>query len=99
VAKRKHANKGRTSTAGPPPTVTLRELRVGAGLTQTDVAVRMGVTQRRVSAVESTPIDALQLRTLLAFVAALGGSTSVVAELVAARDAPARRAVLHMSAP
>ena len=99
MAKRKRADKPRLSTKMPARTVSLRELRAGAGLTQTVVAERMGISQRRVSAVESTPIRALEVRTLIAFVAALGGSVSVTAELEAARDTPARRAVLQISPP
>jgi transcriptional regulator with XRE-family HTH domain len=100
VAKRKRASKGGVSTESAPiPVVGLRELRLGAGLTQTDVATRMGVSQRRVSAVESTSTPALELRTLIAYVQALGGSVSVVAELEAAHPGSASRAVLHTSAP
>jgi transcriptional regulator with XRE-family HTH domain len=99
VAKRKRANKPVSSIKTLAGSADLRGLRLGAGLTQTTVAERMGITQRRVSAVESTPLRALELRTLIAYVAALGGSVSVLAELEATRDAPARRAVLQISPP
>jgi transcriptional regulator with XRE-family HTH domain len=102
VAKRKRgkpATSTQPSTPTMPGTVDLRGLRVSAGLTQTVVAERMGISQRRVSAVESTPIRALELRTLVAFVAALGGSVTVLADLEATRAAPARRAVLQISPP
>ena len=101
MAKRKRTSKVGRPTASPdlPVVVALRELRLGAGLTQTDIAARMGVTQRRVSAVESTSITALELRTLIAYVGALGGSVTVAAELEAARPGSASRAVLHNSSP
>lgn len=100
VANRKRANKAGASGGSPPATVVaLRELRLGAGLTQTAVAARLGVIQRRVSAVESTSIPALELRTLISYVEALGGSVSVAAELKAGGDGSASRAVLHISPP
>ena len=99
MAKRKRGNKPANSTMTLPSSVDLRGLRLGAGLTQTTVAARMGITQRRVSAVESTPLRALELRTLIAFVTALGGSVSVLAEFEATREGPARRAFLQISPP
>jgi transcriptional regulator with XRE-family HTH domain len=98
VAKRKRAGKAGTAVA-PPRVAALRELRVSAGLTQSDVAAQMGVTQRRVSAVESTPLAALELRTLVSFVAALGGSLSLVAEVKSARDGSASRTTLAVGPP
>ena len=98
MTKRKRA-KGVTTAPAPPKPMALRELRLSAGLTQTTTAARMGVTQRRVSAVESTPVPALELRTLIAFVDALGGAVSVVVDLEAASDGSASRAVLDISPP
>jgi transcriptional regulator with XRE-family HTH domain len=99
VAKRKRGRKAGTAVPARPIAVALRELRLSAGLTQSAVAANMGVTQRRVSAVESTPIAALELRTLMAFVAALGGSVSLVAELRSLPDGSASRTMLAIGPP
>ena len=57
----------------------LAEIRKRRGLTQTDVAQRMGVSQRRVSAIEHGAEQATRA-TLAAYVAALGGRLRLVAE-------------------
>ncbi len=49
----------------------LFELRKERGLSQTDVAERLGVTQKRISAIERA--EDLNLSTLERYVAALGG--------------------------
>ena len=51
----------------------LAEMRRRLGITQADVATRMGVTQSRVSAIEHAKRGATELRTLAAYVEALGG--------------------------
>lgn len=51
--------------------VRLHELRKAQGLTQAEVAERLGVTQKRVSAIERA--EDLNLSTLQRYVAALGG--------------------------
>lgn len=51
----------------------LREARKACGLTQEQVSERMGVGQKRVSAVETGKIDTLKVDTLRRYVAALGG--------------------------
>jgi transcriptional regulator with XRE-family HTH domain len=57
----------------------LAEIRKAQGLTQTDVAATMGVTQRRVSAVERGVLEHTTLGTVISYIAALGGQVEVVA--------------------
>ncbi|MGH3408115.1 MAG: helix-turn-helix domain-containing protein [Streptosporangiaceae bacterium] len=58
----------------------LAEIRKDRGLTQTDVAAEMHVSQRRVSAVERGHLDRTELGTVAAYVEALGGRVEVVAD-------------------
>ncbi|GHS89127.1 hypothetical protein AGMMS50218_14670 [Actinomycetota bacterium] len=58
----------------------LMELRKAQHLTQSDVGARMGVTQRRISAIEHGDIETFQLDTVRAYVEALGGTVKVVAD-------------------
>jgi DNA-binding XRE family transcriptional regulator len=51
----------------------LAGMRRRLGVTQAEVAQRMGVTQGRVSAIEHAKPGATELRTLAAYVEALGG--------------------------
>jgi DNA-binding XRE family transcriptional regulator len=51
----------------------LAEMRRRMGLTQVEVAERMGISQGRVSAIEHAKDGATELRTLAAYVEALGG--------------------------
>lgn len=57
----------------------LAEIRKRRGMTQTEVARQMGVSQRRVSAIEHGEEQATRT-TLAAYVAALGGRLRLVAE-------------------
>jgi transcriptional regulator with XRE-family HTH domain len=57
----------------------LAEIRKRRGLTQTEVADRMGVSQRRVAAIEHGAEQATRT-TLAAYVAELGGRLRLVAE-------------------
>jgi DNA-binding XRE family transcriptional regulator len=59
---------------------TLAEQRIRLGLTQTEVAQRMGVRQERVSAIERAQPGATEVRTLAAYVEALGGRLQITAE-------------------
>jgi phage shock protein A len=59
---------------------TLAEQRIRLGLTQAEVAQRMGVRQERVSAIERAQPGATEVRTLAAYVEALGGRLRVTAE-------------------
>ncbi|WP_243770349.1 helix-turn-helix domain-containing protein [Amycolatopsis acidicola] len=57
----------------------LGELRERAGLSQTEVAKRMGVKQPRVSAIEKGDPAQMEVETLKRYVAALGGRLRVAA--------------------
>jgi phage shock protein A/DNA-binding XRE family transcriptional regulator len=59
---------------------TLAELRTRLGLTQAEVAQRMGVRQERVSAIERAQPGATGIRTLAAYIEALGGRLQILAE-------------------
>lgn len=56
----------------------LAEMRKKAGLTQAEVAEAMGVSQQRVSAIESGAVA--ELATLGDYVRALGGELKVIAD-------------------
>ena len=58
----------------------LAEMRRRLGITQAQVAARMGVTQGRVSAIEHAKPGATELRTLAAYVEALGGRLEIIAD-------------------
>jgi DNA-binding XRE family transcriptional regulator len=58
----------------------LAEMRKRLGLTQAEVAARMNVRQERVSAIERAKVDTSELRTLAAYVRALGGRMEIVAD-------------------
>ena len=58
----------------------LAEMRKRLGLTQADVAERMNVRQERVSAIERAKVDATELRTLAAYIKAIGGRMEIVAD-------------------
>ena len=58
----------------------LAEMRRRLGITQAEVATRMGVTQGRVSAIEHAKSGATELRTLAAYVEALGGRLEIIAD-------------------
>jgi phage shock protein A len=59
---------------------TLAEQRIRLGLTQAQVAQRMGVRQERVSAIERAEPGATEVRTLAGYVEALGGRLEIVAD-------------------
>ena len=56
----------------------LTDMRKKAGLTQAEVAEAMGVTQQRVSAIESGSVA--ELATLADYIHALGGELKVIAD-------------------
>jgi hypothetical protein len=64
---------------------TLAEQRIRLGLTQAQVAARMGVRQERVSAIERAEPGATEVRTLAGYVEALGGRLDIVADFGAER--------------
>ena len=55
----------------------LRELREDAGLTQAQVAERIGVCQRQVSKIEHGDLDAAKIGTIRRYLEAVGGSLSL----------------------
>jgi DNA-binding XRE family transcriptional regulator len=59
----------------------LQELRKEAGLTQTQLAEEIGVSQVRVSALERGRVDDLVVKTLQQYAHALGGTLRVELEL------------------
>jgi hypothetical protein len=59
---------------------TLTEQRTRLGLTQAQVAQRMGVRQERVSAIERAEPGATEVRTLAGYVEALGGRLDITAD-------------------
>ncbi len=60
---------------------TLAQARERTGLTQAHVAARMGVRLERVSAIERAEPGACEVRTLAAYVRALGGSLEIIADI------------------
>lgn len=52
----------------------LRELREQAGLTQAELAARIGVGQRQVSKIENGDLDSARVGTIRGYVEAVGGS-------------------------
>jgi DNA-binding XRE family transcriptional regulator len=58
----------------------LAEMRRRLGSTQAEVAGRMGVSRGRVSAIEHAKPGATELRTLVAYVEALGGRLEIIAD-------------------
>jgi transcriptional regulator with XRE-family HTH domain len=68
------------SGCGPSSAFRLAEMRRRLGITEAEVAARMGVTQGRVSAVEHAKPGTTELRTLAAYVEALGGCLEIIAD-------------------
>ena len=56
----------------------LRELRERAGLTQAQLAARIGVGQRQVSKIEHGDLDSARLGTIRKYLEAVGGELAVV---------------------
>lgn len=55
----------------------LRELREAAGLTQEQVAVRIGVSQRQVSKIEHGNLENSKLGTIRGYMEAVGGNLTI----------------------
>jgi predicted XRE-type DNA-binding protein len=64
---------------------TLAQTRIWMGLSQTQVAERMNVRQERISAIERGELTAAEVRTLAAYVRALGGRLEVAADFAGER--------------
>ncbi|MEY8461275.1 helix-turn-helix domain-containing protein [Eggerthellaceae bacterium 24-137] len=58
----------------------LAEIRKMAGLTQTEVGERMGVSQKRISEIEHGSIESVRAGTLKRYAAALGGRLHIQLE-------------------
>ncbi len=61
----------------------LAEIRKAQGRTQTQIAEDMGVSQKRVSAIESADLAKTEVDTIARYVEALGGRMRVVADFPA----------------
>jgi phage shock protein A/DNA-binding XRE family transcriptional regulator len=59
---------------------TLAEERTRLGLSQTEVAQRMGVPQDQVAAIERADSGAIDVRTLISYIEALGGRLNLTAD-------------------
>ncbi|AQZ66647.1 Transcriptional regulator, XRE family [[Actinomadura] parvosata subsp. kistnae] len=55
----------------------LKELRKSVGKTQSEVAAALGISQARVSQIENGDLDSMELETIRAYAAALGGHVDV----------------------
>lgn len=55
----------------------LRELREGAGMTQAELAKRIGVGQRQVSKIEHGDLDSAKVGTIRSYLEAIGGGLSI----------------------
>ena len=55
----------------------LRTLRKSRGLTQQDVAARIGVSQSRISDIENGKVERMQVQVIAKYVQALGGELSL----------------------
>ena len=59
----------------------LRQARKACHLTQEQLSARMGVGQKRISALENGKLDSLKIDTLRRYVAGLGGTLEIAAKL------------------
>ncbi len=59
----------------------LAELRAKTGMTQTQLAEAIGVSQARVSAMERGHVESLTVASVRAYITALGGTVRIVASL------------------
>jgi len=58
----------------------LAEVRLEHGMSQTQLAERMGVSQARVSAIEKGELPTTEVGTVAKYIAALGGRLQIVAD-------------------
>jgi predicted XRE-type DNA-binding protein len=63
----------------------LRELRQQQGLTQQQLADKLGLTQNRISKFERLDLDRAELQTIRRYLEALGGELSLVVDLAGIR--------------
>lgn len=63
----------------------LRQARKAAGMTQTEIARIMGVSQNRVSKMENGDIAVMSIESVRRYIEAIGGTVSLVADLPTGR--------------
>ncbi|MDO4796822.1 MAG: XRE family transcriptional regulator [Coriobacteriales bacterium] len=78
-------NQARATTQAYIDAYVLREARNEGGMTQTQLAQAMGVSQNRVSRMERGDLSTMSLDTIRRYVEALGGKVSLIAELPTGR--------------
>jgi phage shock protein A/DNA-binding XRE family transcriptional regulator len=76
---------GAAALAGKNRAHTLAEQRSRLGLTQTEVAQRMGIPRERLAAIERADPGTTEVQTLAAYVAALGGRLEITADFAGDR--------------
>lgn len=59
----------------------LQQARKACGMTQKEVAAKMGVSQKRISDLENGSIDVMQVETLRRYITSLGGTLEITAKL------------------
>lgn len=59
----------------------LKELRKQQGLTQQQLADKLGITQNRISKLEKLDLDRAELQTIRSYINALGGELSLLVEI------------------
>lgn len=72
---------GEPHAGRPAAGVGLRELRKAQGRTQAEVARALGVSQARVSQIENRDLATMELDTVRAYAAALGGLVAVTVSI------------------
>lgn len=78
-------DEARQLTAAAVDAYNLREARKAGGMTQVELAEAMGVSQNRVSRMESGDMQAMSLGAVRRYVEALGGTLTLVADLPTGR--------------
>ena len=58
----------------------LQQARKACGMTQKEVAAKMGVSQKRISDLENGSIDVMQVETLRRYITSLGGTLEITAK-------------------
>ena len=59
----------------------LKQARKACDMTQSEIAAKMGVSQKRISDLENGRLDVVQVDTLRRYIAGLGGTLEIRAEL------------------
>jgi predicted XRE-type DNA-binding protein len=95
-------NKARAEGAAYEFGFQLKEVRRRSGLSQAQVAEKLGVSQNRVSQIERGQIEKTQIGTLMSYIEALGGLLTVsarhdAADIVLVQSAPLERSPVTWS--